>query len=119
MTDNQNSSRPNTPSKRREQRRRADPPHIAAALLMASAPLAPHVRARWASLGAAPEHATSPAPALSRSWSPPASRRAAARSAKAAADVDKFKALIAELEKAKNTESKVAEALLAIAAGGN
>lgn len=52
VTDNQNSSRPNTPSKRREQRRRADPPHIAAALLMASAPLAPHVRARWASLGA-------------------------------------------------------------------
>ena len=46
-----------------------------------------------------------------------AAKDAAARSAKAAADVDRFKALIAELEKAKNTESKVAEALTAIAAG--
>ena len=48
-----------------------------------------------------------------------AAKAAAARSAKAAADVEKFKALIAELEKAKNTESKVAEALLVIAAEGN
>ena len=31
--------------------------------------------------------------------------------------MDRFKALIAELEKAKITESKVAEALTAIAAG--